>query len=61
MSTEIQLQGAHNIQYCDMTPKSQNNEIRRCPLLGNCLVNTFPRQRIHKQQLNNFCCYATVL
>jgi hypothetical protein len=29
-------------------------------LLGNCSVNTFPRQRIRRQQSNNFSCYATV-
>jgi hypothetical protein len=28
-------------------------------LLGNCSVNTSPRQRIGKQQSNNFRCYAT--
>jgi hypothetical protein len=29
-----------------------------CPLLGNGLLNTFPRQRIHRQQLDNFRCYS---
>jgi hypothetical protein len=28
------------------------------PLLGNDSVNTFPRQRIRKQHLNNFRCYT---
>jgi hypothetical protein len=28
------------------------------PLLGNDSVNTFPRQRIRKQQSDNFRCYA---
>jgi hypothetical protein len=31
------------------------------PLLGNDLVNTCPRQRIRRQQSNNFRCYATAL
>jgi hypothetical protein len=30
----------------------------RCSLLGNDSVNTFPLQRIRKQQSNNFRCYA---
>jgi hypothetical protein len=29
------------------------------PFLGNDLVNTFPRQRICRQQPDNFRCYAT--
>jgi hypothetical protein len=28
---------------------------------GKCSVNMFPRQRIRKQQSNNFRCYATTL
>jgi hypothetical protein len=31
------------------------------PLLGNESVNTFPRQRIRRQQSNNFHCYASVV
>jgi hypothetical protein len=34
---------------------------RRYPQLGNCSVNTFPRQRICKQHSNNCHCYATTL
>jgi hypothetical protein len=30
-------------------------------LLGNDLVNTFPRQQIRIQQSNNFRCYAMAL
>jgi hypothetical protein len=29
-----------------------------CPLLDNESLNTFPRQRIRRQQLDNFSCYA---
>jgi hypothetical protein len=40
-----------NAVYCDMTPESRNSE-------ANESVNTFPRQRIRKQQSSNFRCYA---
>jgi hypothetical protein len=41
--------------YWKQTQRSQN----RHSLLGNDSVNTFPRERIRKQQSNNFRCYAT--
>jgi hypothetical protein len=40
-----------------MTPENQT----RRSLLGNDPVNTFPLQRIRKQQSSNFCCYAPAL
>jgi hypothetical protein len=44
-----------------MTPESRNSDVNRRSLLGNDSVNTFPLQRICKQQSSNFRCYATAL
>jgi hypothetical protein len=42
---------------CHITPESQDSKVR-LPLLRNDLVNTYPRQRIRKQQSSNFHSYA---
>jgi hypothetical protein len=41
--------------------KSGSRGQNRSSLLGNDSVNTFPRQRLRKQQSNNFRCYVTAL
>jgi hypothetical protein len=51
---------ASTVKYCGMTPESRNSEVRNS-LLGNDSVDTFPRQRIRKQQSSNFRCYTTAL
>jgi hypothetical protein len=44
-----------------VTWKPEEWSQNRCSFLGNNSVNTFPRQRIGKQQYSNFRCFETVL